>query len=251
MKCIVKAGSSENPTDVIENTGNDLAGSLAGKRYATILQSYNITVSANPTDAGTVTATCNGQPVESAPAGTEITVSATPADGYRFVNWTEDNVVVSTETPYTFTLGSDRNLVANFYNQYDFSTIRYTSSNHEVVTPHASDVFGANIQSNEYDTELDQGVIVFDGDVTSIGDNAFYECTNLVSITIPFSVTSIGELAFYYCTSLTSIDIPNSVTHIKQKAFYSCMGLTSITIPSSVTSIEPYTFNTCYGLTSA
>jgi hypothetical protein len=39
--------------------------------------------------------------------------------------------------------------------------------------------------------------------VTSIGEYAFYGCTNLIAITIPISVTSIGNLAFSYCTSLT------------------------------------------------
>ena len=33
--CILKAGSSSDPTDVIENTGSDLATDLAGKQYAT------------------------------------------------------------------------------------------------------------------------------------------------------------------------------------------------------------------------
>ena len=50
--------------------------------------------------------------------------------------------------------------------------------------------------------------------VTSIGTNAFQNCTNLTSVTIPDSVTSIGEAAFYDCTSLTSVTIPNSVTSI-------------------------------------
>ena len=140
-------------------------------------------------------------------------------------------------------------VIRPFHQLLPDNEILYTSANHEVVIPYASNVFGATIQSNVYDAELDQGVIVFDRAVTSIGDNAFYQCTNLTSIIIPNSVASIGELAFFYCLSLTSIDIPSSVTHIKQKAFYSCMGLTSITIPSSVTSIEAFTFS-CSGLTS-
>ena len=35
--------------------------------------------------------------------------------------------------------------------------------------------------------------------VTSIGNNAFYWCSGLTSVTIPNSVTSIGDYAFYHC----------------------------------------------------
>ena len=86
--------------------------------------------------------------------------------------------------------------------------------------------------------------------VTSIGDEAFYNCTGLTSITIPNSVTSIGNYAFQWCHKLTSITIPNSVTSIGNYAFDDCYRLTSITIPNSVTTIGDYAFNSCWGLTS-
>ena len=42
------------------------------------------------------------------------TVTATPADGYMFVNWTQNGQVVSTDAVYTFNVTSNANLVANF-----------------------------------------------------------------------------------------------------------------------------------------
>jgi len=62
-------------------------------------------------------------------------------------------------------------------------------------------------------------------------------------------VTSIGDLAFENCTDLTGITIPNSVTSIGQQAFFNCYNLTSVTIPGSVTSIgEPPAFVYCFNL---
>ena len=86
--------------------------------------------------------------------------------------------------------------------------------------------------------------------VTSIGNRAFEDCSGLTSVTIPNSVTSIGDAAFGWCTGLTSVTIPGSVTGIGDAAFMDCYGLTSVTIPNSVTSIGDYAFYGCYGLTS-
>lgn len=86
-------------------------------------------------------------------------------------------------------------------------------------------------------------------EVKVIGRDAFSDCTNLTSITIPDSVVSIGEYAFDSCTKLTSITIPDSVTSIGNYAFRSCYALTSVTIPDSVVSIGQYAFYYCESLT--
>ena len=86
--------------------------------------------------------------------------------------------------------------------------------------------------------------------VTSIGDEAFWACRDLTSITIPNSVTSIGWHAFENCSGLTSIITPNSVTSIGGYAFQGCSSLTSVIIGNSVTSIEDYVFSGCTSLTS-
>jgi hypothetical protein len=112
-----------------------------------------------------------------------------------------------------------------------------------------------------------------------IGNEAFYDCSDLTSITIPNSVTSIGESAFSGCSGLASVTlnsnaivsknytsesslknifrtqveeyiIGDGVTSIGGFAFSGCSGLKSVTIPESVTSIGNEAFADCSSLTS-
>ena len=84
--------------------------------------------------------------------------------------------------------------------------------------------------------------------VTSIGELAFAECTDLTGIDMPGGVTSIGQHAFSDCTGLTGIDIPGGVTEISGGAFSGCTGLTSVAIPDGVTQIGFGAFAHCSGL---
>ena len=86
--------------------------------------------------------------------------------------------------------------------------------------------------------------------VTTIGNEAFYECTGLRSISIPSTVTEIGDGAFEGCTSLPSISLPGGLKSIGSRAFYDCHGLKSISLPDTVTTVSIDAFAFCTGLTS-
>ena len=71
--------------------------------------SYLVDTQPQPAEAGSTTGNDSYAP------NSEITVQATPTPGYRFVNWTDNGVVVSTSSSHTFNIGDvNRSLVANF-----------------------------------------------------------------------------------------------------------------------------------------
>lgn len=153
----------------------------------------------------------------------------------------------------------------------------YTSTDGQIVTPYGTNWGGAKIVSNTYNDG--KGIITFEGEVTSIGEKAFYDCTSLTSITIPEYITSIGEQAFAGCHSLSAFygkyasddnrclivdgelkafasselytyDIPNGISSIGNTAFLACMSLKNINIPNSVISIGHSAFLGCLSLES-
>lgn len=84
---------------------------------------------------------------------------------------------------------------------------------------------------------------------TSVGNYAFYGCTELASVTLPSSTTRIGASSFRNCSAIKSITIPNAVKEIGSYAFNSCSSLQSISIPDGVTVIN-MSFGNCSSLTS-
>ena len=105
---------------------------------------------------------------------------------------------------------------------------------------------GNNAFSNCYNI---YSITIPDG-VTSIGERAFAECFMLIDISVPNSIKTIGDEAFYGCMYLTDITLPDTVTRIGESVFRYCVSLTDITIPDSVTSIGERAFASCLGLTS-
>lgn len=83
-----------------------------------------------------------------------------------------------------------------------------------------------------------------------IADKAFYQYSNLISITIPDSVTHIGVSAFQNCQSLEYVHLSKNLTHICEKAFYGCIFLHSIDLPQSLSQIGESAFYGCRTLIS-
>jgi hypothetical protein len=136
----------------------------------------------------------------------------------------------------------------------DLVSTDYTSGTYNISKTDILSVdIGTNVTSLGYEVFYNCSnlkSLTIPNSVTSIDASACKQCINLSSITIPDSVTSIGEIAFAYCEAATSITIPNSITIINYATFADCKAVTSINIPSSITTIKKYGFINCSSLTT-
>ena len=92
--------------------------------------------------------------------------------------------------------------------------------------------------------------VVFEGENTVIGENAFEKCKNLERVYLPRKLQEIKDETFQNCKNLKSVTIPDSVTRIGTGAFAGCKGLTNITIGSGVKEIGVGVFQDCKKLKS-
>lgn len=84
--------------------------------------------------------------------------------------------------------------------------------------------------------------------VISIGNGAFKECTEVLSVVLPDTITSISDFAFEGCTKLKSINLPQSIISIGQWAFIHCENIESLEFPDKIEIINGYTCEGCLKL---
>lgn len=84
--------------------------------------------------------------------------------------------------------------------------------------------------------------------VTKIGNMAFRDCCDIISITIPDSVREIESAAFAGCCSLYHVVLPSNLKVISDSIFNRCVSLFRIEIPEEVEKIGNFAFAYCTAL---
>lgn len=120
----------------------------------------------------------------------------------------------------------------------DNVTYTYNSTTKKLVISGtgAMAAYGDN-SSPFYNSDI-KSLVVEDG-VTSIGNNAFYNCTRLTNIIIADSVTSIGGGAFYNCSGLKELTMPASAK--LSISFNKCTNIEKITLTKGTGVMQSYT----------
>jgi len=139
---------------------------------------------------------------------------------------------------------------------YNFTVdgITYTnSSSSTCYVTYRGETYLANINDGYSGDIVIPSSVTYDNrefKVTAVGENAFYGCTSLASVSLPSTIEDIGEYAFSGCSSLRSVNIPDGIKRIDDYTFEDCRKLSSITLPNSVAYIGEEAFNGCESLSS-
>lgn len=171
-----------------------------------------------------------------------------------------------------------------------YSVAKGTVSSTEIIIPSIYKGLPVETIPNEAFSRCENiEKVIIPNSVTSIGYSAFYECSSLKSISLPFTGASLNDSqyqffgyifgsrydyengaflpeclteviitsgetisakAFYRCVNITNIVFPESIKTISDEAFSGCKSLTNIVVPDTVTSIGYSAFEGCENLAS-
>ncbi|KAL7523156.1 hypothetical protein ACHAXR_000044 [Thalassiosira sp. AJA248-18] len=62
--------------------------------------------------------------------------------------------------------------------------------------------------------------------VTEVGDEVFYDCSDLRNAALNEGLQKIGKRSFRGCVLLRSIRLPSTITEVGNRSFWGCSSLT-------------------------
>ncbi len=262
------AFSGWSPTIYAVNKAQDYAA-----QFSQTTRSYKITGASANTAMGTVSGTATKQ------YGQTVTLTATPKDCFKFVQWNDGN----TTNPRTVTVAGTKTYTATFEETINGTcgangdNVKWyfnecTGALRIVGSGAMADYTSSNPGWYSYRSSI-TSVTIASG-VTRIGNYAFDGCSNLTTVTIPPSITSIGSFAFYECWAMESLYITDlaawcnisfphyshscpfyrncraDISHGGGNLYVNGTKVTTLTIPNGITAISDYAFCGFAGITS-
>lgn len=110
---------------------------------------------------------------------------------------------------------------------------------------------GGKYESGSLGNNLSYTISGYDMTISGSGaipERAFYDRTDIHSVTIEEGITGINKFAFCNCKNIESVSLPDTIEYIEYCAFRNCYKLEEINIPNGMNSIGEYAFDTCTAL---
>ncbi len=129
-----------------------------------------------------------------------------------------------------------------------FDSTKYSFTGKTLTIPDYFDDQKVTALSDACFTGLDSvEEFVLPRSVTSVGKNAFADCTKLTKFTAP-GLIELGDEVFRGCTALTEITLSETVTSLGAGLFQGCTALRKVTLPEGIRKLPDYLFLNCTAL---
>ena len=101
------------------------------------------------------------------------------------------------------------------------STFKYTSTEKIERFEEIQYFVGATgVKSHDWNEATGEGIVVYEGTVTELGNNALQWQGTMTALEIPEGVTTLGFQSVQCCYNLSSVSLPKSLKHVMNMAFY-------------------------------
>lgn len=110
--------------------------------------------------------------------------------------------------------------------------IWFTTADNRALMALNEEAFDAKLADIEY-SDYGINIIRFESTLTTIDEEAFYNCRNLNNISLPTTITTIGDRAFAECIGLECMTLGDQIRRSGKMAFDNCTLLNSLHIPST------------------
>lgn len=104
-----------------------------------------------------------------------------------------------------------------------------------------------NVNSEMF-SQLKNLVLVECPNAKTVGDNAFFECSNLISVVLDKNIEQVGENSFYGCSLLKDAAFTKNLKVVSKQAFKFCTSLTDVRFESEDVEIKLGAFGGCTNL---
>ena len=148
--------------------------------------------------------------------GAMATLTATPNEGYSFVNWTKNNVVVSTDAIYSLAVSESATYQANFeINMYEISVAANPEEGGTVVLEGGSPAKGSQVTSIDFSQLGYQNALVLGGVTINLDDNVNVVFNKGNGTTAPTYYNTGAAIRCYAKNNFVVSTSDGSITSIK------------------------------------
>ncbi len=161
----------------------------------------------------------------------------------------EDKIEIEDEKDGLHTEGVAPNPPSDFKYKVDNDQVtitKYVGTGAEVVIPDT--IGGVPVVAIDENAFKDNDVITYvrlPKDLESIGEYAFYECSNLGIVEFNEGLKTTEKYSFGYCAKLEEVLLPKSLTKLGDQVFAHCTSLIKVFIPKGLNNVELAPFRAC------